>query len=228
MYSKKTDLKLKGSYQEMLLTSKFTVNFMKRDASEYAKYGVLESEISDFKQRVDEFEDRDFDEEYVGKMMIKTDAKNRKAEELKTIIRELILRAELNVGKNSPLFLQFKENYVSKMSDCELYRKAHVTINLFQNNADDLIKAGLTTDDVVRFEKITKSFGLALEEQQFVKAERNIAAQNRQRLAFELNEMMLKYRNLGRRMWIEKDEARSNDYVTFEAKTKTEDEEVAS
>ena len=219
MFNKSAKFTFKLSYGELYQMSNQTISLVERDKSEFEKYGVNTSVLNQLIAKKEEFEYIPYDEVFEQRQMLLTQEKNKLAEELKTAIREVMLKVRFAYKSNSLVGISFRNGGLSDFSDSELSLKARVTVLLLQEKFAVLSSYGLTEAEVERLNSLEKQFTVKLDAKEKAVCNRGSATEFRVNKANELYELVSSIRNVGRKMWIEKSEALSNDYIILSSKS---------
>ena len=79
-------MKSKISYSALYQLGLFTGSLMKRDLSEFLKYGITQTTVNELRAQVDNFAMLEPDESFEQDQMLATQERNKVSEELKTAI----------------------------------------------------------------------------------------------------------------------------------------------
>ena len=111
------------------------------------------------------------------------------------------------------MYVSLRNNEISKMTDTELVIKAKSTAQILNENISYLAQFGVTAEIIANLNSLADTLSEKLTVQSVAIQNRENATQLRINIANELHDKIAKISNIGRKMWIEKDEARSNDYI---------------
>jgi len=201
------------SQEELYQKSVQTVSLMNRDKEIFSKYGVNQSKIDEFLTKATAFAQCSFDNEFLGVQMFKTEAKNRKVSELKSAVSDLMLKVEMSATRNSIMYAQFRNVSLAELSNTELVFQGRCTANIGLKYLAQLTDFGVTLEEIQKINTLVNQLTDSLNEQNVAIVERNIATRARAEKTNELFGLLSTYRNLGRKMWLNSDISRSNDYV---------------
>ena len=201
------------SQEELIQMGFQTVSLMSRDLEKFSEYGVNQTKVDELLIRVQAFADGTFDNEFLGIQMFKTEAKSKKSTELRILIREFMLKIELISNRKSIMFGQFRNVKLSELTDIELIFQARSTANIGLRYIDLLFEYGVTAVELENIDTLANELTQAIDERNIAIAERDIEARARTEKAVEIYSLLSTYRNLGRKMWLVSNEAKSNDYI---------------
>jgi len=219
MFKKNVKFQFRLSYGELYQMSNQTISLVERDISEFEKYGVNASVLNQLVAKKEEFEYIPYDEVFEQKQMLLTQQKNELAEELKTAIREAMLKVSFAYRSNPLVGISFRNGNLSVFTDSELSIRARVTVLLLQDYLGVLSSYGLSQAEIDNLTLLEKSFTNKLAEQQQAICNRDSATEFRVTKANELYYLVSSIREVGRKMWAEKSEALSNDYIISSARS---------
>jgi len=191
------------------------VNFMTRDATEFAVYAVDTADVTAFKALGDAFEIRPTDEWYMGNVAIATEDKNAKADELRISIRSISVRAENKWGVNSARYRQFGVTGMNKFNDRDLLANARNVHHTATQYLADLASEGLTAPILTAFQTLTNEFESCMNDQSDAIAQRSIKTEERITKGNELYALTVKYCNIGKQSFESTDPAKYNDYIIY-------------
>jgi len=219
----------KGSLEGLFQMGFQTISLVNRDLNEFGKLGLGQQHADEFSNLVAEFNAIKRDEVYQGELMLITEAKNQIAEQLMSAMRLIMLKVEAACAVNSIMYIQFRNGNISQMTDLELADRARTTVDLLIKWKNKLAPFGLTQADIEEIADLLMQFNLKIREQADCVNTRDFETQLRAIKANELWKQVSYFRNLGRKMWAETNEAYSNDYVMHESyKTDNDNVEVTN
>ena len=219
MIKRSAKFQFRLSYGELYQMSNQTISLVERDINEFDKYGVNTSVLNQLVAKKEEFEYIPYDEVFEQKQMLLTQQKNEASGLLQTAIRSSMLKVNFAFRSNPLVGISFRNGGVSKFPDSELSVRARVTVLLLQDNLDILSNYGLSQTEIDELNSLEKDFTNKLDLQQKAICNRDTATEFRVAKANELYELISSIREVGRKMWAEKSEALSNDYIILSAKS---------
>jgi len=226
MFKSELKSKFKSSQGDLLQLGYDTLALTERDAQELAIYGINNEQKESLLQSVTAFATVQFDELYEQRQMLATDIKNGLASELKTIMRQVMIMLESAYSTNNIMYVSLRNTEISKMTDTELVIKAKSTAQILNENISYLQQFGVTAEIIANLNSKADNLSEKLKEQTVAIQNRDNATQLRINIANNLYEKISKIRNIGRKMWIEKDEALSNDYVIYDNSSNSGNDDV--
>ena len=203
------------SFAELEQFVRNVISSMRRDSAEFDNYGVSAGDIDDFEDLCNDFEDLPTDAELEGIVTIKTQAKDAKADELQVETREITTRVEVKFGENSGEYRSLDAGDLTRFSDPSLLRCARRVHRRGTDMLADLASEGLTQQILDDYDVLIQGFEDALDDKDDAVKDRDIATNNRVQKANELYEFLSNYCNYGKRIWINTNEAKYNDYVIY-------------
>ena len=193
------------------------VNFIIRDATEFAVYGVSPADTTAFKALGDAFEVFPTDQEFLADVIIATEEKNAEVDAIRIGIRSISVRAESKWGANSARYKKFGVLGMNKLTDLNLLNCARRVIRVGRIFLTELASEGLTQQILDDFEVLTESFENSLNTLEDAIADRDIKTEERILKGNELYSFVSKYCNFGKQIWESVSEAKYNDYVIYPA-----------
>lgn len=213
MILKESRLKFKFSYAELFQLGLFTGSLMKRDLSEFQKYGISQSTLNELKAQVDNFALIEPDESFEQDQMLATMARNELSELLKTAIRDVMTSIDVAFSKNDIIYISSRNSNLSNLTHHEIAMRGRVMASVLQKNYEVLQNYGITEEVIESIQSLSSELSNRIDSQEFTICEREVATSNRYKQANELFEVLSKYNRIGKRMWAERNEALSNDYI---------------
>ncbi len=204
---------------ELALFASDLVSDMTRDATEFEKFGVDQSQIDVFQELGNQFEIFPSDEMLEGDSVIATDDKNAKLEQVKEKIRNMSMRIEMKWGENSGQHKRLGIKGMSGMSDGTLLYTARRVHTVMTEYLADLADEGLTQQLLDDFSDLNEEFEIAKNVQHDKVNDRDVKRIERIRLGNELYSFVSKYCDIGKRVWFKLDPAKYDDYVIYSAGT---------
>ena len=200
---------------ELCMFTSNLCNFLFRDVSDLAPYGLTEDKINELKDLGDAFEVFPVDDVYVGQIMIETQAKNEKLKLVRGTIRDMALRVEIKWGVNSG---QYKMLSIIGMNKYTVDKTLLTARNVHGRMTDylpDLVDEGLTHDMLDDFSEINEGLEVLRNSQIAKLALRDVKAKERIDNGNEMYKLVTTYCEIGKRVWVNTNEAKYNDYVIY-------------
>lgn len=204
-----SDSQLVGTCQTLLVGAK-------RDASEIADFGWSLLRIEALAQARISFSDMPSDMELSGTMMIATVAKNKlRKQATDHCMVQIMLRVEQHFGSDSLNFKRFQAADLHSESDAGFWLVLKRIHRQASNLLATLAPQGLQQVHLETLATLTTDFNDALEAQEVAIDNRNSAVQDRIEAGNALYAEMVKLADLGKRLWLNVDESRYNEYVLY-------------
>lgn len=191
------------------------VNDMTRDITDFGDYGVDSTDVTALETLGNAFEIYPSDEMYEGEVIIATDVKNNIRLNVITSIRNLSMRVEIKWGEQSGQYKRLGIKGMYNMSDIKLLYTARRVHSVLTEYLSDLADEGLTQLMLDDFDDLNESFETAMNTQHDKINARDIATDERIKKGNELYSFVVKYCEIGKRIWFNVDSAKYNDYVIY-------------
>jgi len=213
MILKQSRLNFNISYSELYQLGVHTGSLMQRDLSELSKYGISQSTVNELKAQVDNFAMVEPDESYEQDQMLATKARNELSEQVKTAIRDVMTSVDVAYSNNDIIYISSRNSNLSNISHNEVVMRGRVMVKLLQKNYEVLQSYGITEEVINNLQELSDQLSLSIDNQEITICEREVATNNRYKVANSLFETVSKYSRIGKRVWAERNEAKANDYV---------------
>ena len=198
-----------------------------RDVTELTGYGYDQNRLDGIETSKNDFVLLPTDVELSSDMALATLAKNNKrTEATEYVMIEIMARVKDKYGETHPVYKGFKVNDIYQVSDAEFHFMLHRVHRRAGKlvTANDLTQQGLTQPivDVVaakagQFIDLWKARDQAIED-------RDAAVQARVEAGNALYKDVANIAQLGKRLWLNKDESKYNDYVLYPNQSGAEEE----
>lgn len=191
-------------------------HFMLRDQSEYENYNVKEPEITNFRDEISAYKELPTDEELLGMKMETTEIKSALAEKVRVSIREIMTRVNMKYKTQSARYRRFGTAGLNVFDDQDLLacgRRVHRVAEMFFT---ELASTGLTVEILNELDNLNLALEAALDAQSDAISDRDIATEDRIEIGNALYDKLMNYCEIGKTIWITKDEAKYNDYVIYD------------
>jgi hypothetical protein len=152
-----------------------------------------------------------------GDLMIATQDKNDKLELVKEAIRNMALRVEMKWGVSSGQYRRLGISGMNNMPDDTLLFTARRVHTVMTGYLTDLASAGLTQDMLDDFEDLNEAFEVAKNDQQDKTNTRDMSTLERINYANELYNLVAHYCDIGKRVFVNSNIAKYNDYLIYGA-----------
>jgi hypothetical protein len=199
---------------------------MERDSVEFADRGFNETKKTAFQNAIDAVENFPTDLELLGVKMSTTEVKDAARISLETQMRTVFLAAKNTFGEKTGKFREFGEVQISKQTDSDLVRSAKMMIDTATKYVANLAEEGITATKIEQIATTRSELDTAIDEQKKAIKNRENATETRIILANDLYDLVVKYADTGKDIWITKSEAKYNDYVIYNTPSGAEEVET--
>ena len=196
-----------------------THHFITRDIAEFAAFNVLPADMTAFRNEVTAFEDLPTDQELLGAQIEATEKKDLIAENLKVAIREIMTRAQSKYGVHGARYKKFGTEGMDVMDDPHLLVCGRRVKRIATEFTAELATKGLTAAMITALNNLNQDFEDALDKKSDAIATRDVATEDRIEMGNTLYKKLADYADLGKTIWITRDEAKYNDYVLYDTPT---------
>jgi hypothetical protein len=201
------------------------IAFIRRDAAEFDSYGIKSEMVDALERQTTEFSDTATDVELVADQTEVTAAKDAMAARLQDAIRSVMSRVILKFPVESAKYRKFGTEALSQQSDAELLVIAARVYRVGMEMLPELEIHGLTPpmlDDVNAFRRELQQ---ELVDMKLKIADRDIEQESRVEAGNAIYTTLIKYTNTGQSIWETSNVAKYNDYVVYNTKTGSEEDE---
>ena len=205
----------KMSKADLCMFASILANTLTRDIADLTPFGVTTAKIAELKTLGDAYEVFPSDDYLVGTMMIATDEKNAKMEEVKEAIRQLAARVEAKWGIDSGQYKRLGIADMSHFTDRTLLSAARGVHLAMTSYLSDLTDFGLTQVVLDDFNDLCDSFETAIATQKDAIMQRDIKTKERTEMGNQLHSLVSTYCNFGKILYERTDPARYNDYIMY-------------
>lgn len=204
----------------LILKGKEKISFMRRDKTAFAVHGIAESMMAAFENALTDFSENATDIEAKSSQTAVTLAKNVKAEELRTAIRNVMKRTELALGANSAKYRLFRIKALGRKPDSDLLITAKVLVQACKEYSQNGIETGITTAMLEAIMTLCGDFELLIHEQNDKIWERHSQQENRIAQGNSIYATLTTYTAIGFSIWETVNVAKYNDYVIYDRASK--------
>lgn len=190
-------------------------SFASRDILEFEAYGVDAAGITAFTAEIDSFEIFPTDKELLGKQEVSTEQKILAAEDLKTIIRNVMARVSTVFPEGSAKFEAFGTKGMSAMTDSALLRCGRRVARKSTQYLAQLSGTGMNAAIIAEIISKCQTYDDALSAQEDAASNREIATEDRTLLGNFIYDKLMKFSGFGQTIWFDKSEALYNDYIIY-------------
>lgn len=192
------------------------VDLIERDAAELLAYGIDNEDSSFIAEQTQLFKDFPTDEELEGEVSTKTELKDAAADEVKVAVRSIMVRAKNKYGDQSGKYRKFGTKGMDDLDDNNLHRLGKRVVRVATEFLEELEEEGLTQDIIDDLAAKNALFDDGIDDKDEAVRERDISTEDRIELGNLLYEKIVKVFDSGKDYWVNKDEAKYNDYVIYD------------
>ncbi|MCX6153128.1 MAG: hypothetical protein NT007_03095 [Candidatus Kapabacteria bacterium] len=191
-------------------------NFMTRDLSDLAVFGITSLAVTNLDALCDAFEILPADETYLADQMEATQAKNDIAAQVRETIRTMAMRVEMKWGIDSPKYKSLNVSGLTKMSDSVLLFTARNVYTKCNGWLTDLASLGLTSGMLSDYSALNNSFEDALNDLSNAISIRDEKTSERIASGNELYGFVVRYCEMGKRIYANTNPSKYNDYKIYD------------
>ena len=188
---------------------------IERDIAEFTDRGFNAIKKTALLNAIDAFENFPTDEQLLGVKMSTTQTKDAARVSLETQMRTVFMAAKNTFGEKTGTFREFGDVNLSQQTDSDLVRSAKAMIATATKYAADLAGEGITAAKIALMTTTRGELDKAIDDQNKAIKNRDNATETRIILANDLYDLVVKYADTGKDIWITKSEAKYNDYVVY-------------
>lgn len=206
----------KMSYAALMQLGDKAEMLIDRDAAVLVTYGVNNDMKTQIVNKTQALKDLPTDEELLAIVSLRTEEKNKHADELKTAIRNITVRAKNFYGEDSAKYKQYGVKGLDKMTDDELYRCAKRVVRTATADLSELSAKGLTQDEITELSNLMQTFDDIIDAKDQAIRERDIATEQRIEEGNDLYKLISEVFDYGKNYWYSREEAKYNDYIIYD------------
>ena len=203
------------TFSDLMSFAKSFVVVLTRDLTDLSIFGLTLANITNLSGLISNFEEMRTDIEYEGDVMVKTEAKDIIAEQVREQIRYMSVRAESCFGQNSVNYDLFRFNDINQLPDSDLLTALQRITRTSNQYIAQLGAFGVTPALITELEALATDFSAALVAQEQTIDVRRIATNERTTLANEIYTLVSNYSNYGKKFYVKSNPAKYNDYVIY-------------
>ena len=192
------------------------VGLIERDLAQLDTYGIDDEDKDWIADTTEAFKNYPTDEELEGEVSDKTEEKDEAADVVKVDVRSIMVRVSNGFGEKSAKYRKFGTKGMDELDDNDLHRLGSRVERVATGYLAKLEEEGLTQDIIDALADKNKVFDDAIDAKDEAVRERDISTEDRIELANSLYAKIVKVFNAGKDYWVNKDEAKYNDYVIYE------------
>ena len=199
----------------LIQKGKEKIAFIRRDKAAFEVFGITSAMINTLENAIAVFSETVTDIEALSGQMMITQAKNEKAEALRTAIRNLMGRVQLQFGLKSARYKKFGADALSRQTEVRLFLTGRTVVLVGTAYLPELAANGVTTSMLTDITALCDAFENLIIEQKISIAQRNIMQENRVIAGNMLYATLVRYTAIGLAIWETTDVAKYNDYVLY-------------
>ena len=192
------------------------VGLIERDLAQLDTYGIDDEDKDWIADTTEAFKNYPTDEELEGEGSEKSEEKSEAADGGKVDERSSKERGSNGFGEKSDKYRKFGTKGMDELDDNDLHRLGSRVVRVATGYLAKLEEEGLTQDIIDALADKNKVFDDAIDAKDEAVRERDISTEDRIELANSLYAKIVKVFNAGKDYWVNKDEAKYNDYVIYE------------
>ena len=209
----------KLSDSELTMFTQHICDCITRDIDEFAAFNVLPANVTALQALCDAFEIFPTDEFIYEEYLSQTEVKDNLISEIKGMMRNIALRAELKWGKSSVKYKSLGIADMSKLGDDAFTTRARMLWAFADKNKVELASEGLTQDMLDDLNDKIQELDDARREQIEKASYRVEKTTERITKGNELYNLVSRYCEIGKRIWDGVNPAFFNDYVIYKDAT---------
>ena len=186
-----------------------------RDQTEFTPRGIVAADVTAFETQSENFGLLATDEELLGEVSTATEIKDTAAELVRVKVRTVRTMAENKWGEGSARYRTYDFKDMSELPDEDLVRLGRRVIRVGNNQLTDLATEGLDAAFLTALDGLVVSFDKEIDDQSDSVEDRDIATEDRIENGNALYKVLVRFCNTGKDIWINRDEAKYNDYVIY-------------
>ena len=198
------------SFNDLISITKNFCVVLTRDLTDLAIFGLTAAKITSLSSLVDDFEEMRTDIEYEGDVMVKTEAKDIIAEQVREQIRFMNVRVDAAFGANSVIYSTFRFNDLKNQPDKDLLETLRRITRMANQYISELGAYGVTSALITELETLANTFSTALIDQEKAIDARRLAANTRTNSANEIYNLVSVYSNYGKKFYAKSNPAKYN------------------
>lgn len=191
------------------------LSLLDRDIVEFTDRGFNPQKRVELKNRVDDFKNYETDEQLEGIKITATEEKDAKRTIVERMMRTTLLMARTVFKEGSGRYREFGDSDISRQSDEVLVRNAKIVCLSATKYLAELSDEGLTAAKIADLDAARISFDESIDVQRQAINARDISTEGRVETGNSLYELIVKYCEIGKDIWVETNQAKYNDYVIY-------------
>lgn len=194
-----------------------SVELITRDLVELDTYGINNDDKNWIADTTEEFKNFPTDVELEGEVSEKTEVKDEAADVVKVDVRSIMVRVSNAFGVKSAKYRKFGSKGMDELDDNDLHRLGNRVVRVATGYLAELEEEGLTQGIIDALNDKNVVFDDTIDAKDEAVRARDISTEDRIELGNSLYNKIVKVFNAGKNYWVNKDEAKYNDYVLYES-----------
>lgn len=188
-------------YAELVSFANMLCLNLTTDLALFADYGVTAQKVAALQTLSDAFEAFPTDQSFVYQMMIATDDKNIKREEVLKLTKAFAVRFAAVFGMESPRFKGLKTGTLASQSDVNLLSTARFVAQEAESSLAELASEGVTQATIDDYVAELDAFEHLMYAQKSAKMLRSVKADERATKGNEIYSLIVKYCSYGKQIF---------------------------
>jgi hypothetical protein len=201
-----------------------TLALIDRDSVAFNDRGFNSTKRAALVTAITNFDNFPTDEQLLGIKVETTATKDAKRSSLEKQMRTMFLAAKNVFGENTGKYREFGEPNLTQQSDSDLDRNAKMMVTTATKYLTNLATEGITAAKITLLNTTRNEFDVAIDEQTKAINNRDNSTESRLILANDLYNLVVKYNDIGKDIWVETSEAKYNDYIIYNTASGTNEE----
>jgi hypothetical protein len=203
------------SFSELEQLGDTCQGLMIRDAAPLLTYGVDAAMVALVKSLTLELKNCPTDEELKAAVGIAVEKRDKKKDEVKVAVREIMIRAKSGYGEFTSAYRAFGTKGMDNLNASDLCRCARRVVRVANLCLEDLASKGLTQDMIDELEDLNDEFDSLIDKKVDADHARDGATSARVKKGNDLYTTITDIYDFGKNYWVSRDEAMYNDYVIY-------------
>lgn len=193
------------------------INLAKRDMADFETYSYDATRLEKFETACKQFVELPDDDELLGIQMQMTEKKAETMNQLKIAIRSVMTRVAMKYHNKSGRYRRFGTRKMGDMSDPQLLFCGRRVVRVGTQLLPFLGDVGLTEATLQKVSEAVVAFENAIHFQKDKVSDRDILVERRTDLGNQLYQELIVLCNIGKDIWIDKDNVKYEQYVIYES-----------
>lgn len=200
-----------------------TLSSIDRDIAEFTDRGFTPAKRTAYVNAISALDNYPTDNQLLGVKVTTTETKDEARDSLETQMRTMFLAAKNTFGENTGKFREFGDVQLSQQTDSDLARSAKAMISTATKYVTELAGEGITTAKIALMTTTRATLDTAIDDQRKAIKNRDNGTEARIIIANALYDLVVKYADDGKDIWVTKSESKFNDYVIYNTPSGTDE-----